>query len=221
MFLCISILKEIIFITVVSIGLIWCLQNSFHNNEAWSTLTTPVVLVSAAIIPTILRKKDLSQIGFQIGQPKEMLLTLLSTCLVVFSALFCGILLLKYCKVPLPLRPIIPEKGWPLWILYQFAYVAVPEELFFRGYLQSNVTYLLSKVSGKKLEFLNYSGIIICAMVFAAFHVVLQGKIISVLTFFPGLIMGWLFYRTKSLFAPILFHGLANIGYGFISGVLY
>jgi len=34
------------------------------------------------------------------------------------------------------------------------------------------------------------------------------------------LIFGWLFVKTKSLLAPVLFHGLANVCYGFIGAVL-
>jgi len=36
---------------------------------------------------------------------------------------------------------------------------------------------------------------------------------VSAVTFLPGLILGWLFIRTGSLLAPILFHGLANTFY--------
>ncbi|MBW7992570.1 MAG: CPBP family intramembrane metalloprotease [Planctomycetes bacterium] len=42
---------------------------------------------------------------------------------------------------------------------------------------------------------------------------IVQGRIILLLTFLPGLVLGWLFIRTKSLLAPILFHGLANTCY--------
>ncbi len=40
---------------------------------------------------------------------------------------------------------------------------------------------------------------------------------ISILTFLPGLLMAWLFVRTRSLLAPILFHGLANVSYGIMA----
>jgi len=33
------------------------------------------------------------------------------------------------------------------------------------------------------------------------------------MTFLPGRVLGWLFIRTKSLLAPVLFHGLANTCY--------
>ncbi|MCH8119844.1 MAG: CPBP family intramembrane metalloprotease [Planctomycetes bacterium] len=55
--------------------------------------------------------------------------------------------------------------------------------------------------------------IVLSAACFAVAHIIVWGQIISVLTFLPGLICGWLFIRTRSLLAPILFHGLANTCY--------
>jgi membrane protease YdiL (CAAX protease family) len=46
---------------------------------------------------------------------------------------------------------------------------------------------------------------------FAVAHAVVQGQAAGLLTFLPGLVMGWLFVRTGTLLAPILFHGLANV----------
>jgi len=217
-FASVSLLLEIVFVTVASVCLIRFLRSSPNNREAW--LAVPFVLLSAAIVPTLLRKRNLSEIGFQIRQPKLLLRKLCGTCLVVFPALFGCVFLLRYYNFPLPLCPVIPEKRWPSWLVYQFMYVAVAEEAFFRGYLQSNVLCLLTTVVKKKLELLEWGSIIICAIVFAASHAVLLGNVISVITFFPGLILGWLFVKTKSLLAPILFHGLANVGYGFIEAAL-
>ncbi|MCH7558803.1 MAG: CPBP family intramembrane metalloprotease [Planctomycetes bacterium] len=51
------------------------------------------------------------------------------------------------------------------------------------------------------------------AACFAVAHIIVWGQIISVFTFLPDLICGWLFIRTRSLLEPILFHGLANACY--------
>jgi hypothetical protein len=55
--------------------------------------------------------------------------------------------------------------------------------------------------------------VLISAILFALAHWFVVGSPIAVLTFFPGLALGWLFLRTRSLLAPILFHGLANTFY--------
>lgn len=211
---------EIILVTIISIGICKLLQTCFRDNEAVMTLAVPVILITAAIIPTILRGKNLSQIGFRTGDIRLQLKALFVAFIVVFPSLVIGILLLDHYKVPLPMRPIIPEGRLCIWFCYQILFAAIPEEIFFRGYLQSNIIYLLNTVTGKKNGFLEWYGIIICAVAFAVSHALLLGSAISLITFFPGLIMGWLFFRTNSLLAPILFHVIANIGYGVIAAII-
>ena len=72
----------------------------------------------------------------------------------------------------------------------------------------------------KNRAFLEIIGIIISATVFAVSHCLILGSIMPIITFLPGLIFGWLLVRAKSLLAPILFHGLANVFYGLIATVL-
>jgi len=50
------------------------------------------------------------------------------------------------------------------------------------------------------------------AACFAVAHIIVQGRIILVLTFLPGLVPGWLFIRTKLPLAPILFHSMGQTG---------
>lgn len=95
------------------------------------------------------------------------------------------------------------------FVLTQLLLVALPEEVFFRGYLQ----YKLGN---------NTKGIVIVSLLFALGHFVTLciggGHNIAVcsqavLTFFPSLVMGYLYFRTKTLWASILFHFLANVVY--------
>lgn len=214
----VSLLLEMVFVTVATIWLIRFLRSSLNNRGAW--LAVPFVLLSAAAVPTLLRKRSLGGIGLRVERLGLILRVLCGTCLVVFPVLFCGVFLLKYYKVQLPLCPVVPEGRWFSWLIYQFLYVAVAEETFFRGYLQSNILRLLTIAVAKNLASLELTSIIISAAVFAISHSVLFGNVIPIITFFPGLIFGWVFVKTKSLLAPILFHGLANVGYGFIAVVL-
>jgi len=99
-------------------------------------------------------------------------------------------------------------------------YIAVAEEIFFRGYLLSNMSCLLGTTTNKGVAFSQLMSIMISAGIFAIFHSVLLGNVVSIVAFFPGLILGWLFVKTGSLLAPVMFHGLANVGYGLIAAVL-
>ena len=78
---------------------------------------------------------------------------------------------------------------------------AIIEETFFRGFIQS----LLEK------KFSAYIAIIITNLIFAPIHLIVSPYWISLLTFFPGLIMGWLKFKFKNLLPPTLFHLLGNI----------
>jgi membrane protease YdiL (CAAX protease family) len=142
------------------------------------------------------------------------------TCIVVFPLFLAGIFLLKHLNIELPLSPIIPKGRWFSWLAYQFMYVAVAEEIFFRGYFQCNVLSLLTMTVQKNRAFLEIIGIIISATIFAISHCLILGSLMPIITFLPGLIFGWLLVKTKSLLAPVLFHGLANVFYALIATAL-
>ncbi|MEM7009787.1 MAG: CPBP family intramembrane glutamic endopeptidase [Thermodesulfobacteriota bacterium] len=93
------------------------------------------------------------------------------------------------------------------FLLTQLLMVALPEEVFFRGYLQTKLGN-------------NIKGIIIVSALFAVGHFITLciagGHNIAIcsqaiLTFFPSLVMGYLYIKTKSLWASIIFHFFANI----------
>lgn len=184
-------------------------------------LIAPAILVSAAFIPTALRRSKLSDIGIVFGQVRHSLVVLGWTCLAVFPAMFCGLWLLKTCGLNLPLRPVPPQnQEYVSWLFYQFMYVAVAEEVFFRGYVQGNIQRFMSLAIKRRSTLRCWVILVISAACFAAAHIIVKGQMISALIFLPGLLLGWLFIRTKSLLAPILFHALANSYYCLIAVVL-
>lgn len=93
------------------------------------------------------------------------------------------------------------------FIVVQFLLVALPEEVFFRGYLQNQFGN-------------NIKAIIIVSVLFSIAHlttICLFGGAGGMtcaqngLTFFPSLVMGYLYYKTGTLWSSILFHFFANI----------
>lgn len=205
-----------------------------HGNDAlgFQWIAIPGVLVAAALIPAWIRKREFPRIGLDLDHTPLIAGTLGWVCLCIFPAIFGGLWMLTSLNLPLPLRPIIPERqGWPAWLLYQFLYVAVAEEVFFRGYVQGNLMRLVGTPWGVQTvgsglgepvgacperEICHSKAmipIVVSAGCFALAHVVVQGQITSLLTFLPGLVLAWLFFRTGTLLAPILFHGLANVSY--------
>jgi membrane protease YdiL (CAAX protease family) len=207
-----------------------------HANSAPSLqwIAIPGVLVTAALVPAWIRKREFPPVGLDLGHTRGsqhpgsrwrahrlVAATLGGVCAWVFPAVFLGLWVLTLLHLPLPLQPIIPERqGWPAWLLYQFFYVAVAEEVFFRGYVQANATRLLSHSARLPGVTPQHLAILVSAGCFALAHVVVQGQITAVLTFLPGLVLAWLFLRTGSLLAPILFHGLANVSYAVMAMTL-
>ena len=206
---------EICLVTIAVISLMIVVHASHIGQRLWFTI--PVILAAGAIIPTIVRKSKPSRIGLNLGQPVLSVRLLVTTCLAVFPITFAGLWFIHSQGIKLPLAPTLPNANWAGWILYQFLYVAVAEELFFRGYLQGNLLHLTSSFSGTIKRIWPGVTIIMSAAIFAAAHVILAGSFLSALTFFPGLILGWLFLRSRSLLAPILFHGLANTLYAVLA----
>jgi len=205
--------------TAVSIGTVAAIR--FLNVQPavdFKWLIIPCLLVSASLLPTWLRKDDFPPMCLEGRHVAVSLGMVCLTCLCTIPVVVLGLWLMVRMHWPIPLRPVVAgPDGWFPWLVYQFLYVAVAEELFFRGYLQANVMRLLGDARPGSRRIDPYVAIVISAGCFALAHAVVQGQITSLLTFLPGLILAWLFIRTHSLLAPILFHGLANVSYGVIA----
>jgi len=96
----------------------------------------------------------------------------------------------------------------PVW---QLVLVAVPEEIFFRGYLQQRIrVWALERSPDRPLR-AAWMAIAASALLFAGAHVAVEPGWVRAAVLFPGLLMGWLRERTGGLLAPTGFHWLANI----------
>ncbi|MBI4238694.1 MAG: CPBP family intramembrane metalloprotease [Deltaproteobacteria bacterium] len=100
----------------------------------------------------------------------------------------------------------------PSWtdVVTQLVFVALPEEFFFRGYLQSTLDRVFRvpwRICGVRLGW----AWILTAVIFAAAHSVVHLAWWHFAILFPGLLFGYLRARTGGLVAPILFHAACNI----------
>lgn len=93
------------------------------------------------------------------------------------------------------------------FILIQLLLVAFPEEVFFRGYLQQKFGNTVKGVIAVSLLFALAHFVTLCLGSGHGMSVCSQ----AVLTFFPSLVMGYLYMSTGTLWAGIIFHFLANI----------
>ena len=79
-------------------------------------------------------------------------------------------------------------------------FVAMGEEILFRALVQNDLVRAL----GWK------QGIILASLLFAVMHLTWRSIPELVFVFFVGLLLGYVYHRTKSLTAPIVMHGIGN-----------
>jgi CAAX protease family protein len=106
--------------------------------------------------------------------------------------------------------PGVPGQLGPLF-LHQLVVVALPEEVFFRGYLQTN----LNRVFGRAEDVYGAAvgpGLVLQASVFALCHLA-TGDWTRLVTFFFGLLAGWLRERSGSILPAAIYHALGNVSY--------
>jgi membrane protease YdiL (CAAX protease family) len=147
-----------------------------------------------------------------------------AACAVVFplfAALFAAYAqLLPHLPEALA-RALAPYAGAPrlafrlperllLLVVVQLLVVALPEELFYRGWMQ---TSWAGGAPGRGVTVLGArlgAGFLWTQVLFALGHlVVLQPWRLA--TFFPALLFGWLRERTGNVAAPVVAHALSNV----------
>ncbi|NVB79444.1 MAG: CPBP family intramembrane metalloprotease, partial [Kofleriaceae bacterium] len=106
----------------------------------------------------------------------------------------------------------VPHLSWSLgeFCLVQMLVVALPEELFFRGFLLG----LLEKRFPPKRRILGGGvglALVLSSAAFAIIHLPKDGDPRVLATFFPGLLFGWMRSATGSILASTITHGASNI----------
>ncbi len=110
-----------------------------------------------------------------------------------------------------------PARGFawpppPSWesVLAQVLGIAMPEEMFYRGYVQTALDDAYQRrvrVLGAELGV----GLVLGSAIFALGHVATTGHLARLSVFFPSLVFGWLRARTGGIGAAVAFHAACNI----------
>jgi membrane protease YdiL (CAAX protease family) len=112
-------------------------------------------------------------------------------------------------------KPKLPFVSAPLPslsddVLGQLLVIALPEEAFYRGYLQrafDDVWPPKRRILGAQLGL----GILVASALFALGHLLTEVKPDRLAVFFPALVFGWLRARTGSIGAAVAFHAACNL----------
>ena len=95
-------------------------------------------------------------------------------------------------------------------VLGQLFVVALPEEAFYRGYLQSRLDEVWPprlRLAGARVG----PGLLVASAIFALGHLATIPHPARLAVFFPALLFGWLRARTGGVGASIGYHALCNV----------
>ncbi|MGM0555662.1 MAG: myxosortase MrtP [Myxococcota bacterium] len=109
-----------------------------------------------------------------------------------------------------------------LWIATQLMFIALPEEFFYRGYIQTRIADFLKrrrKRRGKDAELPSFLGFkmpnLVASVLFSAGHlfVPVGGAILAnrASVFFPSLLFGWLRDRNGTISGAVVYHAASNL----------
>lgn len=93
---------------------------------------------------------------------------------------------------------------------FEILVIALPEEFFFRGYMQKR----LNEIWPKKWKLMGVSfglALPVVSFIFAISHSLIQFQWWHIFIFFPSLVFGWLYEKRGTITAPLLFHAACNI----------
>lgn len=96
--------------------------------------------------------------------------------------------------------------------LNQLIVVAIPEELFFRGYLMGRLEQRWPPAG--RITFLGApigKALVVSSLLFAIGHVLVVPNPQRLAVFFPALVFGWMRVRTGSIVPGAIFHALCNL----------
>ncbi|HYQ01251.1 MAG TPA: MrtC family glutamic-type intramembrane protease [Polyangiaceae bacterium] len=98
----------------------------------------------------------------------------------------------------------------------QLLVIALPEEAFYRGYLQSALDEVYQprwRILGAKLG----PGLLLSSALFALGHLCTEFNAARLAVFFPSLVFGYLRARTRGVGAGLVFHALCNLFASYLS----
>ena len=101
---------------------------------------------------------------------------------------------------PAPTFPVFEVRYFFRDLVYMLLFVGIAEELLFRGLIQRN----LAGIFGWKW------GLVGASLLFAVMHLTWRSLPELGFVFLAGLVLGFLYWKTKSLLVPIVAHGINN-----------
>lgn len=148
-------------------------------------------ILLGTIVPKVLTKE-----GFRNVLLVSIPCIAVSSCIILFY--------MKYSNL-IVFDPKFPFAFFP-WVLVQLFFVAIPEEVFFRGFLQREITKNLPNKLAPALAILTVS------LLFSAIHFIFIPKIAYVcMMFIASVLYGSIYHFSKSIETSMITHFFVNI----------
>lgn len=186
-------------------------------------LVATVGFLYLPVLAMSVRGEDYRDFGLSTRTLKADVLQFLSVSAVVFPLFIAGYLAFIYLLPHLPgqlVQILTPYMGTPRfaprlpdrfleWVIDQTFVVALPEEFFYRGYLQTRLRDAWPKgrlFFGARLG----PAFWLTALLFALGHLAIF-EVWRLAVFFPALLFAWMRERSGSVVGAALFHAAANL----------
>jgi membrane protease YdiL (CAAX protease family) len=196
-------------------------------------LVATVGFLYLPLIPMRWRGEDYRDYGLTLRSWRQDVRLFLGVSLVVFPLFFVAFALWTQVLPLLPeglarlvapfsapahFSPRLPPR-FGEWVVDQLFVVALPEEFFYRGYLQSRLRDAWPQ--GRRLLGIRLGPAFwVTALLFALGHLaIFQAWRLAV--FFPALLFGWMRERTGSVLGAALFHAASNLYVRFLEVSFY
>ncbi len=125
---------------------------------------------------------------------------------IIWGVSVSALILPVYCAACYWLNGSFNPKINVSYALAYLIFASIPEEVFFRGFMYASmeneaIVWKLTKAN------------LITSFLFALAHVLIYYNPAMFRTFFPALVFGFIYERSGSLIAPIIFHWLSDVIY--------
>lgn len=127
---------------------------------------------------------------------------------VIFPIFVLGYRLYWHTRVPFQVR--LPVSFFVDDVPGQLLVIALPEEAFFRGYLQTALDGVWAprwRLFGAQVG----PSLLVTSAIFAVGHVLTDPHVSRLAVFFPSLLFGWMRARTGGIGTSVLFHAMCNL----------
>jgi len=195
----------------------------FFGGSSIPKLVATVGFLYLPLIPMRWREEDYRDYGLTLSAWRQDVKLFLGLSLLVFPLFFLGFAAWAQVVPHLPAelaRLLTPHNGpahftprlpprFGEWVVDQLFVVALPEEFFYRGYMQTRLRDAWPqgrKVLGARLG----PAFWLTAVLFALGHLAIF-QVWRLGVFFPALLFGWMRERTNTVLGAALFHAACNL----------